>query len=151
MNFCLRLILLALIVPACRPASRALTPTPTAEPAWETFTNQEYGYQFEYPAGARVEVTNKGSQVKVYAGTGEQFHVAATREYMPGDVLYYLDTPALGERTIGGNVWSEFALPDGYCDADRCSPPLYALRMEAGDVLYTVTFTSQDTTNELQE
>ncbi len=100
----------------------------------------------------QVEVIDKGaSQVRVHAGTNEPFQVTGTRDYLPGDVLYYLDTPSSGEREIGENVWSEFVLPNGYCDAVGCSPPIYALQMESGHVLYRVIFTSQNTTTEFQE
>lgn len=142
------LIICATLMPGCL----SVTPTPTAEPVWVTFTNEEYGYQFEYPAGVKVEITNKDAgQVRVDAGAGDPFQVTATREYSPGDALYYLDTQAVGERRIGKNLWSEYSLPDGYCDAVGCSPPLYALQMESAGVLYTVTFYSQETTTEQQE
>lgn len=99
-----------------------------------------------------MEVTLKdASQVKVHVGAGEPFQVIVRIDYSPADVLYYLDTSAIGERKIGENLWSEFILPDGYCDATACSPPLYALQMESGDILFTVTFYSQKTTTELQE
>ena len=97
-------------------------------------------------------MTNKdASQVKVHAGTSDPFLVTAARDYSPAEAALYLDTASVGEREIGESLWSEFLLPDGYCDASRCSPPIYALRMGLGAVLYTVTFTSQDRTTELQE
>jgi hypothetical protein len=122
------------------------------EPASKTFTNQECAYEFQYPSEVRVEIMDKNtSQLKVHAGTGEPFQVTCAREYSPGDALHYLDTQATGERKIGENLWSEYSLPDGYCDAVGCSAPLYALRMESAGVLYTVTFYSQETTTEGQE
>ena len=87
----------------------------------------------------------------VHAGREEPFQVTCARDYCPGEGLYYLDTQAIGKRQIGENLWSEYRLPDGYCDAIACSPPLYALRMQTGGILYTVTFYSQETTTELQE
>ena len=89
------------------------------------------------------------SQVKVQIEPANPFEVMVTLQYTPADMLYYLDTPSSGERTIGENVWSEFLLPDGYCDA--CSTPIYALKMDAGNILVTVIFHSQETTTELQE
>ena len=131
---------------ACQPA------IPAVEPAWITFKNQEYGYEFRYPSEARVDVTLKdASQVKVQVGPGDPFEVIVTLQYTTADVRYYLDTPVSGERTIGENIWSEFLLPDGYCDAVGCSAPLYALRLASGDILLTVIFFSQKTTTELQE
>lgn len=127
-------------------------PFPDVEPAWITYTNQEYGYEFKYPTEARVEVTLKdASQVKVHVGAGEPFQVIVRIDYSPADALYYLDTAAIGERKIGENTWSEYLLPDGYCDAVGCSEPIYSLQMEWGDILYTATFRSQETTTELQE
>ncbi len=127
-------------------------PAVIVEPAWITFKNQEYGYEFRYPSEARVDVTLKdASQVKVQIGPGDPFEVIVTLQYTSADVLYYLDTPASRERTIGENIWSEFLLTEGYCDATGCSSPIYALQLESGNILFTVIFHSQKTTTELQE
>ena len=139
-------IILAIIMTACQPAF------PEVGPAWITFTNQEYGYEFKYPSQARVEVTLKdASQVKVHIETDQPFEMIVSIDHSPTDVFYYHENQANDERQIGENVWFEFILPDGYCDAVGCSEPIYALQMEWGDVLYTATFHSQETTTELQE
>jgi hypothetical protein len=131
---------------ACQPA------IPAVKPAWITFKNQEYGYEFRYPSEARVDVALKdASQVRVQIGPSDPFEVNVTLQYTSVDLLYYLDTPTSGERTIGENIWSEFLLTDGYCDATGCSAPIYALKMDSGNILFTVTFYSQKTTTELQE
>lgn len=144
--FCLPFIIPIFILAGCQ------TRTPTEEAAWKTFTNQECTYEFQYPNEAQVEVMDKNaSQVKVHAGTGDPFQVTCSRDYSFGDALYYLDTQAVGKRSIGENTWAEFRLPEGYCDAVGCSPPIYALQMELGGVLYTVTFYSEDMTTELQQ
>ncbi|MDQ3007047.1 MAG: hypothetical protein M3R47_16900 [Chloroflexota bacterium] len=127
-------------------------PVLMVEPAWITFKNQEYGYEFRYPSEARVDVLlEDASQVKVQIEPANPFDVMVTLQYTAADVFYHLDTPSSGERTIGENIWSEFLLPDGYCDATGCSTPIYALKMEAGNILFTVIFHSQKTTTELQE
>ena len=137
------LVLPSLLLTSCQPAL-------IVEPAWITFKNQEYGYEFRYPSEARVDVIlQDASQVKVQIEPAKPFEVMVTLQYTPADVLYYLDAPSSGERSIGENVWSEFLLPDGYCDA--CSRPIYALKMEAGNILFTVIFHSQETITELQE
>ena len=139
------LILPTILLTSCQPAL-------IVEPAWITFKNQEYGYEFRYPSEARVDVLlQDASQVKVQIEPANPFEVIVTLQYTPADMLYYLDTPSSGERTIGENVWYEFLLPDGYCDATSCSIPIYALKMEAGNILFTVIFHSQETTTELQE
>jgi len=139
------LISLAMMT-GCQPAF------PEVGPAWISYKNPEYGYEFKYPTEARVEVTIEDvGQVKVHTAMDDPFQIVVRGEYLPGEVLYYLDTAAVGERTIGENTWSEYVLPDGYCDAPVCSPPLYALQMEAGNILFTITFYSQKTTTELQE
>ena len=139
-------IVAIIIMTGCQP------PFPEVEPAWITFTNQEYGYEFKYPSEARVEVTLKdASQVKVQLETDHPFEMTVSVDHSPTDVFYYLDTEANDERKIGENVWFEFILPDGYCDAVSCSEPIYALQMEWGGVLYIATFHSQETTTDLQE
>lgn len=147
MKICLPLLWAAFLL-GCQTA----TPIVSAEPMPGTFTNEEYDYQFDYPAGAVVEISDKGnSQIKVHAGIDDPFQIIATRDYFPLDVTYYLDTRAARERKIGSNRWFEFVLPNGYCDASMCALPIYVLKMEAGNILYTVTFYSQDTTTKLQE
>ena len=142
-----RLIFIILIITTgCQP------PFPEVEPAWITFTNQEYGYEFRYPGEARVEVVlEDASQVKVHIETDHPFQMTVSIHHAPNDVFYYLDTAANDERQIGENVWFEFILPDGYCDAVGCSAPIYALQMEWDGVLYTAIFHSQESTTELQE
>ena len=147
-NRYLRLLLIIplVIMAGCQP------PFPEVEPAWITFTNQEYGYEFKYPSEARVEVVlENASQVEVHIETDQPFEMTVRMDHSPNDVFYYLDTAAKDERKIGENVWFEFILPDGYCDAIGCSAPIYALQMEWGEILYTVTFRFQETTTELQE
>ena len=144
-HFYLLPILTFLLLTSCQPAL-------IVEPAWITFKNQEYGYEFRYPSNARVDVLlEDASQVEVQLEPSDPFEVRVTLQYTSTDALYYLDTHSSGERTIGENIWSEFLLPDGYCDATGCSTPMYALRMEAGNILFTVIFHSQETTTELQE
>ena len=134
-----------MLITSCQPAL-------IVEPAWITFKNQEYGYEFRYPSNARVDVLlDDASQVKVQIEPANPFEVMVTLQYTSADVLYYLDTASNGERNIGENVWSEFLLPDGYCDATNCSRPIYALKMEADNILFTVVFHSQKTTTELQD
>jgi hypothetical protein len=138
--------IMILLTLGCQPAF------PEVEPAWITFTNQEYGYEFNYPSAVRVDVIMKdASQVKVHVEPGDPFQLSVITDHSSADVFYYLDTSPIGERKIGDNVWFEFVLPDGYCDAGGCSSPLYALQMEWGDTLYVVTFFAQDTMTELQE
>jgi hypothetical protein len=145
-RFRLSFLILILILTGCQP------PIPEVGPAWITYTNPEYGYEFKYPNEARVEVVLKDmSQVKVHIETARPFQLTVSADHSSTDVFYYLDTAANDERQIGENVWFEFVLPDGYCDAVGCSAPLYALQMEWGEILYTVTFESQETTTELQE
>ena len=142
----LLLIISFIVVSGCQP------PFPEVEPAWITFTNREFGYEFRYPNKARVEVVlEDSSQVQVHIETDRPFQMTVSVDHSPNDVFYFLDTEAKDERQIGENVWFEFILPDGYCDAIDCSAPIYALQMEWGDILYTATFRSQETTTQLQE
>ena len=139
-------IILLILVTGCQP------PLPEVEPAWITFTNQEYEYEFKYPGAVRVDVVLKdASEIKVHVEPSDPFQLRVVTDYSPADVFYFLDTESSGERKIGDNVWFEFVLPDGYCDAHLCSTPLYALQMEWGNALYIVTFFSQETTTGLQE
>jgi hypothetical protein len=150
MKFCLPLLVCTVLLLGCQPANTAATAVP--EYASGTCTNIEYGYALQIPEGAHVEITSKGGhQIKVHAGIDDPFQIKATRDYFPSDVTFYLDTRSGHERKIGGNRWSEFVLPKGYCDATVCSMPMYVLQMEVADVLYTVTFYSQDTTTASQE
>ena len=140
------LFVIPLIIMGCQP------PFPEVEFAWITYINREYGYEFKYPNEARVEVVlEDASQVEVHIETDRPFQMTVRMDHTPNDVFYYLDTEANDERQFGDNVWFEFILPDGYCDAIGCSAPIYALQMEWDGVLYTATFRSQERTSELQE
>ena len=92
-----RLIFIILIITTgCQP------PFPEVEPAWITFTNQEYGYEFRYPGEARVEVVlEDASQVKVHIETDHPFQMTVRVDYSSAEVFYYLDTEASGQRAIG--------------------------------------------------
>ena len=149
-KFTRRLRLLSIIslimIIGCQP------PFPEVEPAWITYINREYGYEFKYPNQARVEVLlEDASQVELHIETDHSFEMTVRIDHSPNDVFYFLDTEANDERQIGENLWFEFILPDGYCDAIGCSEPIYALQMEWDGVLYTATFHSQESTTELQE
>jgi hypothetical protein len=50
----------------------------------------------------------------------------------------------------GPYVWLTYNLPDGYADATGVSQPIYALQMQAEDVLYSVVFYNQDSLTEVQ-
>jgi hypothetical protein len=147
----LRLICVGLVVlVACSSGQSISLDLP--ESAWITYINEAYGYELHYPQDVRIEEMNKdASIVRIHTDVGDPFQIVATFQYSPGDVIYYLDSLSVGEHEIGGQIWSEYILPEGYCDGTGCSPPIYALQMEAAGVLYSVTFYSQSAMSTLQQ
>jgi len=99
-----------------------------------------------------LELPLKGdTPVIVHTTDEEAFHISATREYPAGDVTYFLDTAPSGMRAFGDLAWQTYELPHGYSDGPTVSPPILALQMEAGGVLYTIVFHNQRSIGQLQE
>ena len=136
--------------------SRDVSPSETppvddpVAPSFATYTNVEYGFEFDYPAQVEVRVEEKPFQLLVYTESANPFYVRATRDFSPGDAAYFLDTSSTGELVYGPYVWLTYNLPDGYADATGVSQPIYALQMQAEDVLYSVVFYNQDSLTEVQ-
>lgn len=131
------------------------THTPRLVPTisgWKSYLNENYAFAFDYPSDVALEVSEKGPfEVRVSADGDNPFSISATRDYLPGEVTYFLDTAPSGQRVLGEYTWQTYELPEGYCDGPGCSPPLYALQMEVEQVLYKVVFYDQATMTPLQE
>jgi len=128
-------------------------PSSTAPPReWFTYFDEVYNFEFEHPIDVQIETQSVGGfQVLVYTDPENPFYIRATRDFLPGSLLYFLDTEPIGQRILGSNTWQAFHLPDGYGDAVGTSPPIYALQLEQGGVLYSATFYHQSTTTDLQD
>jgi hypothetical protein len=83
--------------------SRDVSPSETppvddpVAPSFATYTNVEYGFEFDYPAQVEVRVEEKPFQLLVYAESANPFYIRATRDFLPGDATYFLDTSSTGE------------------------------------------------------
>ena len=144
-------------VVACSPS-----PAPGARPTdagtqvetsdlWVTYSDVTYGFEFDTPAGLPVHTQTDGPfQVLVYTDPENPFYFRASRDYLPNDALYLLDTSPTGTQTLGQYTWQTYSLPDGYGDALGFSPPIYALQLEVNSVLYAVLFYNQDSATDLQ-
>lgn len=139
--------LLTLNAGACSSLPLESTPSET----WNTYFNEDYGFSFDYPQDVILDVQTDGPfQVVVYDDPEAPFYVRATRDYLPNELLYFLDAPSTAATTIGDYQWQIYVLPNGYGDAVGTSPPIYALRMERDSVLYSVVFFQQDSLTEPQ-
>lgn len=139
----------------CAPASTPVPAhTPTNLPVMSgdgVYRNEQYAFAFDYPNDVRIEVSEKPFEVLVSTDTANPFSISTTRDYLPGDVIYFLDTAPGEQQTLGGHTRQTYELPGGYCDGTACSSPVYALQMEAGQNLYKVVFYNQATMTPLQE
>jgi hypothetical protein len=132
-------------------ACSSLPPESTPSETWNTYVNEDYGFSFDYPQEVLLDVQTEGPfQVVVHDDPEAPFYVRATRDYLPNELLYFLEAPSTGATTIGDYQWQVHVLPNGYGDAVGTSPPIYALRMERNSVLYSVVFFEQDSLTELQ-
>lgn len=130
------------------------TPDPTAN--WETYINSEYKFSFKYPTDFSIEEmsvpTNEYAQVIVNKDEVDEFTIKASMDYLPADVVYFLDTASTGEKVVGGNTWQTYLLPDGYGDEPGTqTSPIYGLQLEKNSVLYTITFSGQTETTSTQD
>jgi transglutaminase-like putative cysteine protease len=120
-------------------------------PTWATYSDDNYGFAFNYPSDLTIETQAAPFQVLIFTEPEAPFYFRATRDYLPNEIVYFLDTAATGQRKIGEYTWTTYYLPNGYGDAVGFTPPLYALRTEVGNVLYSALFFNQDSTSELQD
>jgi len=116
-----------------------------------TYTNEYYNFAIDYPSDVEVSVQSDGPfQLLIYTEPENPFYLRATRDFLPGDVVYFLDTSPIAETIFGAYLWQTYNLPNGYGDATGSSPPIYAFQMQASDVLYTIVFFNRDSLSELQ-
>jgi len=127
--------------------------TPTlASTLWLTYTNTDYGFALDYPAGMTLETQLGQFTLSTDPDSPwyKRWYIRATRDYTPADTTYFLDTTPNGETTIGQTTWTTYYLPEGYCDGPACSPPIYAFQAEFDHILYTIFFYDQSSLTELQ-
>jgi hypothetical protein len=118
---------------------------------WLKYSNEDYGFELDHPVEVHLQAQSDGPfQILVYTEPDSPFYLRATRDYLPADVDYLLDTPATGSQTIGRYTWKTYSLPNGYGDAIGFSPPIYALQLENNAILYSVLFYHQDSLTDLQ-
>jgi hypothetical protein len=112
----------------------------------------EYGFALEYPPNMSLEVQSDRIILSPDPDSSlySRWYLRSERDYTPMVALYFFDTPSDGQTTTGQTTWTTYHLPEGYCDGPGCSPPIYALRAEFDDVLYTVIFYNQSSLTELQ-
>lgn len=114
--------------------------------------NPDYGYAFEYPPTMTLEVQSNQIVLSMNSDSPwySRWYIRASQDYTPMEAVYFLDTPSNGQITTGKTTWRTYYLPDGYCDGPGCSPPIYAVRAEVDDTLYTAFFYNQSSLTELQ-
>ena len=122
----------------------------------ETYSNNEYRLSFKYPSDFTIEEnlvsTSNYLQVVVNKNQDGSFSIKASKNYLPGDVTYFLDTEATGQETIDTRVWKTYYLPDGYGDGPEPSTtPIYALQVEVDGILYTAVFGNQTSITSTQK
>ena len=117
----------------------------------EVYRNENFKFVFVYPTDVTIQVYEAPFEVRVSTGPADTFSISATLDYLPGDVLYFLDTEPSEQRVLGYNTWQTYELPNGYCDGPECSSSIYALQMEVGQVLYKVVFYNQMSMTPIQE
>jgi len=117
---------------------------------WQTYMSSEYKLSFKYPTDFTIEEnlvpTSNYLQVIVNKNKQDSFNIKASKDYLPADVTYFLDTPAIGQQTIGDNTWATYSLPEGYGLPEGTSP-IYGLQLEKNGILYTLFFDQTEVTS----
>lgn len=138
--------------------SPVVSPSPDTTADWESFYNNFSGVGVKYPSDWGFEEDHRrGFPVLIfYEGPPESFvesfRVEIREDYLPGDVIYFLDTPSTGDVVIGGNTWKVYYLPEGYSDGgETASGPIYALQIEKEGFLYKAIFFDQSEASETQK
>ena len=137
------------------PTEISFTKTATLEPpptGWSTYLNAEYGFALDYPTKMTLETQPQQIVLSTDADSpwDSRWYLRTERNYTSADALYFLDTPSNGQITTGQTTWTTYYLPEGYCDGPSCSPPIFALRVEFDQTLYTASFYNQSSLTELQ-
>jgi len=137
----------------------ALSPTPTGidETAnWKTYTNETYKYSFKYPSDFEIQELPPAGLEPMFAvvlrdnNNNQIFSIKTDKDYLPGDVLYYLDTASSGVIEINGIKWSEYKLPQGSQDSGSKTEPTYALQTENNNILYSISIATQQSLDKTQ-
>ena len=112
----------------------------------------EYGFALDYPTKMTLETQPQQIVLSTDADSpwDSRWYLRTERNYTSADALYFLDTPSNGQITTGQTTWTTYYLPEGYCDGPSCSPPIFALRVEFDQTLYTAFFYNQSSLTELQ-
>ncbi len=121
---------------------------------WKTYASADYKFSFLYPGSSTIEeVGQKGEWLQVVVDKGKKTSssVKAMLKFEPNDPDFYLDSPSIGQKTVGENVWKLFSLPKGYGDGPGFSSPLFAWQVKKNSILYTVTFYNQSEISASQE
>lgn len=111
---------------------------------WKTYKNDQYGFEFQYPARFNSEILNNELAIFKAGINGEGNFEARVREQSPSglslDKYLYLDFPISQRMELANQEAMVYKAPNGYCDGPGCSEPFIAVVTKRGTVFYHMIF-----------
>ncbi|MBI2676752.1 MAG: hypothetical protein HYX21_02270 [Candidatus Yanofskybacteria bacterium] len=144
-----------------------LMPTPDPTAGWQTYRNEQYGFEVKYPEGWQINENNSpltSQWVQVFLNSNQlqsqkepqvldDFEIKVSKEYKPGWENYFFDHSSNGEITINNVYWKTFLLPTG-TGGDAASGqtflPVFGLQSVHNNSLFSIKFFNQTNLTSLQ-
>ena len=124
---------------------------------WETYTNEDLGFEIAMPPGVKVDLEMNEERNRRTTFEGEDLSyevwVRADDPEHPTELAnyYLLDFVPLEETTINGKVANYYEAEHGYCDAGMCGSPFTAYALKNNNDFYIVSFYDDTEMSEEEE